>query len=182
MYILYLAPLNEKARALYQAAADAYNSRPYADRDAGFDLFCGAANVSSLNEPFGVTKIMQQTRAGFYDSTRHINAVPVQRCMPSALNGDGMFRAYWMLPRSSISKTPMQLANSVGLIDAGYRGELMAVVRYIDKTTNTFTVNEGDRYFQLASPDLLPWDKVIVVDEIPGGPTVRGEGGFGSTG
>lgn len=170
MYILYLSPLNEKARALYQAAADAYNSRPYEDRDAGFDLFCGSASASILWGTNGTTKIMQQTRAGFYDST---------------LNG-GMFRAYWMLPRSSISKTPMQLANSVGLIDAGYRGELMAAVRYldqyVDQTTTAFGVDDGDRYFQLASPDLLPWDKVIVVDEIPGGPTLRGEGGFGSTG
>ena len=30
------------------------------------------------------------------------------------------------MPRSSISKTPLRLANSIGLIDGGYRGEIMA--------------------------------------------------------
>ena len=37
-------------------------------------------------------------------------------------------KSYFLMPRSSISKTPLRLANSVGLIDAGYRGEIMAAV------------------------------------------------------
>jgi len=73
----------------------------------------------------------------------------------------------------------MQLANSVGLIDAGYRGDIMAAVRLVGATA--YEVVAG-RYFQLASPDLLPWDAVRVVDTIPGGETLRGAGGFGSTG
>ena len=36
--------------------------------------------------------------------------------------------SFLLLPRSSISKTPLRLSNSVGLIDAGYRGELQAPV------------------------------------------------------
>ena len=36
-------------------------------------------------------------------------------------------KAYYLLPRSSISKTPLRMANSIGLIDGGYRGEIMAV-------------------------------------------------------
>ena len=35
---------------------------------------------------------------------------------------------YYMYPRSSISKTPLRLANSVGIIDNGYRGHLIAAV------------------------------------------------------
>ena len=35
--------------------------------------------------------------------------------------------AYYLYPRSSISKTPLRLANSVGIIDSGYRGSIMAV-------------------------------------------------------
>ena len=31
-------------------------------------------------------------------------------------------KAYYLFPRSSISKTPLRLANSIGLIDGGYRG------------------------------------------------------------
>ena len=37
-------------------------------------------------------------------------------------------KSYFLMPRSSLSKTPLRLANSVGLIDAGYRGEIMAAV------------------------------------------------------
>ena len=163
MYILYLKPTNDHARSLYETAAAAYNARIYQDRDAGFDLFCRSCVVPRLM-PHVSTKIFQQTQAAFYDTEK------------------GIFRAYWMLPRSSISKTPMILANSVGLIDAGYRGEIIAAVHNLsDATLADFKINAGDRYFQLSSPDLLPWDRVMVVDEIPGGPTLRGEGGFGST-
>ena len=35
-------------------------------------------------------------------------------------------KPYFLLPRSSISKTPLRLSNSIGLIDAGYRGEIIA--------------------------------------------------------
>ena len=44
----------------------------------------------------------------------------------SCENLDGI--SYFLMPRSSISKTPLRLANAVGLIDAGYRGEIMAAV------------------------------------------------------
>ena len=37
-------------------------------------------------------------------------------------------KPYLLMPRSSIAKTPLRLCNSIGLIDAGYRGEIMAVV------------------------------------------------------
>jgi dUTP pyrophosphatase len=71
------------------------------------------------------------------------------------------------------------MKNSVGLIDAGYRGELLAAV---DSRTSEYTCSKGTRLFQLSSPDLLPWDDIRIVDTIPGGPTLRGAGGFGSTG
>jgi dUTP pyrophosphatase len=84
-----------------------------------------------------------------------------------------------MLPRSSISKTPLRLANSVGLIDAGYRGPLLAMLY---STGVDISVAFGDRYFQIAGPELQPFERIEIVDEIPGGATIRGEGGIGSTG
>jgi dUTP pyrophosphatase len=150
-YILYIVP-TEGARGFYESAAAAFNARPYTERDAGFDLFSEATVTS------GTTRVQQQVVAAFWDS------------------GLELFRAYWMLPRSSISRTPLRLANSVGLIDAGYRGPIMAAV------DGAYSVAENERLFQLASPDLLPWDEVRVVSAIPGGPTLRGTGGFGSTG
>lgn len=159
MYILYIQSASEDAKKLYEDIASAYMRKPYEDRDAGFDL---------CSEPCKVTanvrahKISQQCRAAFYDTERKL------------------FRAFWLLPRSSISKTGMRLANSVGLIDGGYRGDILAAVD--NRSSEDIDIVSGSRYFQLAAPDLLPWNEVLVVPEIPGGPTLRGAGGFGSTG
>ena len=86
-------------------------------------------------------------------------------------------KAYYLLPRSSISKTPLRMANSIGLIDGGYRGEIMAVCDNI-KTEN-YTVEKGQRLFQLVSADSSPI-KYELVEELE--ITTRGIGGFGSTG
>jgi len=158
MYILYIQPENSSAAAWYKEQAASYLAKPYTERDAGFDLYSAEAVV----EPKMGAKISQQTKAAVFDTTRNI------------------FRAYWMLPRSSISKTPLRLANSVGLIDAGYRGTLIAAIDNIH--TEQFAVKNGDRITQVANSDLLPWNSIEVVDVIPGGETLRGTGGFGSTG
>jgi dUTPase len=49
-------------------------------------------------------------------------------------------------------------------------------------TGKDFTIGFGDRYFQISASDLLPFERIEIVDEIPGGATIRGAGGFGSTG
>ncbi len=89
---------------------------------------------------------------------------------------------YYLYPRSSIIKTPMRLANSVGIIDYGYRGEITAVVDYYPNNSVTnnepFVIEPGTRYFQLCSPNLTPLEFEIV-EEL--GNTQRGQGGFGST-
>jgi len=154
---------------MYTAAAVAYMAKPRSERDAGFDLFSVAASVPGMSPMAAggsssggaAVKVGQTCRAAVYDPLL------------------GRFRAYWMLPRSSISKTPLRLANSVGLIDAGYRGPLLAMIY---STGADFAVTAGDRYFQIAGPELLPFDRIEIVDEIPGGATIRGAGGFGSTG
>lgn len=90
-------------------------------------------------------------------------------------NTDG--KPYLLMPRSSISKTPLRQCNSIGLIDAGYRGEIMAAVDNIKETP--FTVNPGQRFFQLVSMDGGPISFEIVPELSE---TERGKGGFGSTG
>ena len=86
-------------------------------------------------------------------------------------------KAYYLFPRSSISKTPLRLANSIGLIDGGYRGELIGMVDNIyDKD---FHIKRGERYFQLVAVDSSPIDFELV-EELS--ESSRGEGGFGSTG
>ena len=86
-------------------------------------------------------------------------------------------KAYYLFPRSSISKTPLRLANSIGLIDGGYRGELIGMVDNI--YNKDFEIKRGERYFQLVAVDSSPIDFELV-EELS--ESSRGEGGFGSTG
>ena len=86
-------------------------------------------------------------------------------------------RAYFLMPRSSISKTPLRLANSIGLIDGGYRGELMAMCDNIK--SDSYTVEKGQRLFQIVACDCSPITYELVEDLSD---TTRGTGGFGSTG
>ena len=117
---------------------------------------------------------------------------------------DNTLTSYYLYPRSSLYKTSFQLANSVGIIDAGYRGNLMAKVRhfpdmsdinnkianhyyctqnfnyqdiYIPKLSIVGTLNKGC-WFQIVSPDMKPI-RVNIVNELT--TTTRGEDGFGST-
>ena len=83
---------------------------------------------------------------------------------------------YYLYPRSSISKTPLGLANSVGIIDAGYRGEICAVVR--NYSNIPYQIKKGDKLFQLCAPDLKPL-VIKIVNELNS--SIRGSGGFGST-
>ena len=86
-------------------------------------------------------------------------------------------KPYLLMPRSSISKTPLRLCNAIGLIDAGYRGEIMAAVDNIKQ--KSYEVEKGQRLFQLVSMDGGPiyFELVDILST-----SKRGEGGFGSTG
>ena len=93
---------------------------------------------------------------------------------------NGINCAYYLYPRSSISRTPIRLANSVGIIDAGYRGELKVVVDNMNYQGEPYTITAGTRLFQICAPDLSPFDHVQIVNNLSN--SVRGTGGFGSTG
>jgi len=79
-----------------------------------------------------------------------------------------------IFPRSSISKTTLNLSNSVGVIDSGYRGEIMFKFRYLEEGS---VYEIGDRVGQLL---ILPYP-TIEFEEGELSNTERGEGGFGST-
>jgi dUTP pyrophosphatase len=85
--------------------------------------------------------------------------------------------SYYLYPRSSISKTNFMMANSVGIIDAGYRGNIMAKIRNMN-LEGISKILENDKMFQICAPDLKPI-KIELVNELS--ETSRGDGGFGST-
>jgi dUTP pyrophosphatase len=99
-----------------------------------------------------------------------------------------------MYPRSSISKIPLRLANSTGIIDAGYRGHLTGMFDVVfdaarcqndlsDDNEADFFGKKFDRYVQICAPGLVPIlvEVVNTLEEL-GEETERGSGGFGSTG
>jgi len=114
---------------------------------------------------------------------------------------------YWLPPRSSIWKSGVTQANSIGVIDKSYRGPLMGAVLPIHKPsgywanlatgdgpkTGTYVwkncdsrdtgspmIEKGQRLFQIVAPDMGWLKEVRIVESLS--ETSRGEGGFGSTG
>lgn len=82
-----------------------------------------------------------------------------------------------LFPRSSIYKKSISLTNSVGVIDSGYRGEIMCVFK---TTTDVVPAvyKEGERFCQLV---IVPIPDVEVVETAELSESDRGESGFGST-
>ena len=141
-----------KIKPLNDTARTLYeNHGHFHDGDAGLDLYVLEEQVFSPGE----TKLIKLGIS----------------CEPE----DG--KAYFLLARSSISKTPLRLANSIGLIDGGYRGEIMAPCDNIKDFE--YTVEKGQRLFQLVAADCSAISYTIE-EELSD--TSRGTGGFGSTG
>ena len=96
-----------------------------------------------------------------------------------------------VFPRSSIRKTGLQLSNSVGVIDSGYRGELQATFNklfggegmYDEMKVKEIQPNDfykvGDRVAQIM---IIPHPEIEFEEADELSDTERGEGGFGSTG
>lgn len=84
-----------------------------------------------------------------------------------------------VLPRSGLAlKKGLTVANTPGLIDAHYRGELKVIAINVDPK-NPVTIEAGDRIAQLVI-QRIPEVQIVEVDELDD--TDRGEGGFGSSG
>lgn len=103
-----------------------------------------------------------------------------------SINCESSKSGFYVYPRSSISKSELRLANNVGIIDSGYRGNLMG---YFDVIKNEERFNPespeicfGNRITQICAPGLQPIYVVLVNNREELGMTIRGDGGFGSTG
>lgn len=164
---LYICVPDDVHFEMYSNDARKYNERDPKERDSGFDVYCADEVYMNRGDTafikFGITSSC---------------AVKVRS------NGSVDPRAFWLMPRSSISKTPFICANSKGLIDSGYRGPLMGAIRMLFGD-NLETIKVGVRLFQIVSASAQPWHRVIVVrsvNDMPKPHSERGSGGFGSTG
>jgi dUTP pyrophosphatase len=150
----------EALKKVYTDAASSHNDKTLTDTpDSGFDLYIPHNTIVT-----GVTE-----RVNYH--------------VKCAMVDESLFLGYYLYARSSIYKSPLRLANSVGVIDSGYRGSLMAVFDVKQGDEGFIELQEGERYVQLCSGTLEPF-RVRVVETLEelGAPTARGEGGFGSTG
>ncbi|GAB3154001.1 dUTP diphosphatase [Microbacterium neimengense] len=87
--------------------------------------------------------------------------------------------AAFVMPRSGLAaKHGVTVVNAPGTVDAGYRGEIKVALLNTDRT-EAYEVSAGDRIAQLVVLPIPPV-RFFPVDELPA--SVRGEGGFGSTG
>ena len=83
-----------------------------------------------------------------------------------------------VFPRSSIYRKDLFLTNAVGVIDAGYRGEVTSKFKSTSQRLPT-SYNVGDRVAQLI---VIPIPEIEFVEADKLSDTVRGAGGYGSTG
>lgn len=82
-----------------------------------------------------------------------------------------------LFPRSSISRKSLMQTNCVGVIDSGYRGEIMCKMRTTtDVVPAVYKV--GERFAQLL---IMPIPEFTIVEATELSDTDRGNGGFGST-
>ena len=157
--------------------------------DAGFDLFApGNTGEELLN--FGNN--LRFFGPG-WDNKSPVNKLDLKVCCSARMyldSGKNFNTGYYMYPRSSISKTNLRLANSTGIIDAGYRGHLMGMFDVVNIHDVPTTVKEADyygnkfdRYLQICAPGLVPIIvEIVQTKQELGEQTARDCGGFGSTG
>jgi dUTP pyrophosphatase len=149
-----------------------------------YKKYVDSHNKSMLNDPF--------PNAGFdlfvpedltFDKEITAKFVDLQiKCEMISFNNDPT--GFLVHPRSSISKTPLMLANHTGIIDSGYRGSLIGAFRWLKSSNsqdNQYVVERHTRLLQICHPSLC---RIFVnlVDENDLSTTARGAGGFGSTG
>jgi dUTP pyrophosphatase len=153
-YTLHLYTENSELKALYQ------NHKTIHIGDSGIDLFI-PENYDNL-EQNKTYFISHEIICWMTDNSNNLVS-------------------YYLYPRSSLSKTALRMANSVGIIDSGYRGHIISAIDTLPNRDNPlYLINKHTRLFQICAPNLSQI-KLVVEDEIEQN-TTRGSDGFGSTG
>ena len=151
--------------------------------DSGFDLFLPSDQTDFQNTSVNKVDFKVKCCAQICKDSRLVNT------------------PFYTYARSSLSKTCLRLANNQGIIDAGYRGNLIGMfdtivpnyytpastsarARISDWTSFMFTKPGAySRILQICAPGLIPiWVQVVDSVEELGETTTRGDGSFGSTG
>ena len=125
-------------------------------------------------EDSGVDLVIPST----YDTKQ--KQIKVNHKINLALLKNGSPCAYYLYPRSSLSKTNFRFANSVGIIDKGYRGDIIAKLDVVSVFDIENKILRGYRLTQICTPDLEPISEIKIVNSLPS--SKRENKGFGSSG
>lgn len=118
--------------------------------DAGFDLYADAMSYDDCNNVVYSTGIAVEIPQGYVG---------------------------FVFPRSSIARTGLILSNAVGVIDSGYRGEVMAKFRRAQVPAEEYKL--GERIAQLI---IMPYPSIEFEEVSELSESERGKGGYGSSG
>lgn len=138
--------------------------------NAGFDLFI--PNDVEFVEPFQTKMVDLFVKTQMWEYSKDSNNE--ERSDPTG---------YYLYPRSSIAKTQLILANHVGVIDSGYRNNLLCAFRYLPLKDSpaVYKIENGVRLVQICHPSLMPIFVRLSTNPDDFKETNR-LGGFGSTG
>jgi len=134
--ILYICIEDNKLLDVYTDAVVNHNqsimTNPYPN--SGFDLFVPeTTHFSSIHSTFVDFKLKCEMQ--IYNTDKPPTTV-----------------GFYVYPRSSLSKTPLMLANHVGIIDSGYRGNIIGAFRMLDASIPSYMVDEHTRLLQICAP------------------------------
>lgn len=170
----------------YLQAIESHNQKMQQDMpfiDAGFDLFCPEQIITSQYE--------------------HIIKMDLKiKCCAQILTLKedritGQFTGFDLVARSSMSNSPFRMANQIGIIDAGYNGNLSAVLdnfKFYENYPTSYHnqnkivwkepyIKKYQKLLQICAPTRCPiWVELVEnVSELENNASNRGQGGFGST-
>jgi dUTP pyrophosphatase len=165
-YTLYMSVQNcsGQLQDLYRESAMKHNENMYHNEfpDSGFDVY--VPKELELR-PTQVNKVDLFIKC---EMVHHVN-------------GENVPTGFYMYSRSSIAKSKFRLANNVGIIDSGYRGNLGAMFDVV-YSNEAVKCDKHTRLVQICVPTLAPFKVVIVDSDSELSTTRRGDGGWGSTG
>ena len=150
--------LKSKNLSLYKQLLEWYTKK--SSNEYNYDGDCG---IDLMNDDVTV----ESFKVGIVDFSIRCELFDIQT---------NELQSYFLIPRSSFSKTNFQVANSIGVIDAGYRGNISSRIRCF-KIDEFDTLPKGS-FYQIVSADLKPI-KVKLVSELS--TSQRNINGYGST-
>jgi dUTP pyrophosphatase len=172
---IYVNKENTELVELYKNHIESHNQsmRTNPFPNSGFDIFFPDERLFEVEVQSTMVSMEIKTEMVYYDT----------------INNYAEPSAFYIFPRSSMSKTPLMLANHTGIIDCGYRGWIIGAFRWLNTNplqvtdvSNEYAVEKHTRLLQICHPSLCPITVELVDDEAQLSTTIRGDGAFGSTG